>query len=190
MAESVVTRRKALIGGALVAGGALAGNVRLAGAASPSDDVRILNFVLQLEELEAGFYAAALDRGALRGKLREYADTVLAHERVHVAFLRDALGPKAAKRPKMAFGQAVSSEKRFVPAAISLEDTVVSAYNGQAANLSAAALGAAARIVSVEARHAAWIRAIAGKPPAADATDPIASEREVRAAIDKLGFLR
>jgi hypothetical protein len=51
-------------------------------------------------------------------------------------------------------------------------------------------LGAAARIVSVEARHAAWIRAIAGKPPAVDATDPIASEREVRAAVEKLGFLR
>ena len=190
MAEPFVTRRTALIGGALVAGSALAVGVRGAGAASPATDVRILNFVLRLEELEAGFYAAALDRGALRGELREFADTVIAHEREHVAFLRDALGAKAAARPKMAFGKAVTNERRFVTAAIALEDTVVSAYNGQATNLTPAALGAAAKIVSVEARHAAWIRAIAGKAPAADATDPVASERDVRAAIDKLGFLR
>ena len=44
--------------------------------------------------------------------------------------------------------------------AIALEELGVAAYNGQATNLSKPALQAAASIVSVNARHAAWIRAI------------------------------
>ena len=189
MTTQLVTRRAAVLGGALAVGGALIGGAR-AGAAPTRTDIRILNFVLRLEELEAGFYAAALDRGALRGELREFAEVAGAHEREHVAFLRGALGAKAVPRPKMRFGPAVTSQKRFVAAATTLEDTVVAAYNGQAANLGASTLAAAARIVSVEARHAAWIRAIAGKPPAVDATDPIATQSQVQAALDKLGFLR
>ena len=184
-----LTRRAAVLGGAAAVGGALAHGASPARAASATD-VRILNFVLRLEELEAGFYAAALDRGALRGELREFADVVGSHERQHVEFLRDALGAKAEPKPRMRFGGAVAGEKRFVAAATTLEDTVVAAYNGQAANLGAAALGAAARIVSVEARHAAWIRAIAGKPAAVDATDRPATEGEVSAAVERLGFLR
>jgi hypothetical protein len=190
MEQPMVTRRAALVGGAVVVGSALAGGATRGFAASGATDERILNFVLRLEELEAGFYAAALDRGALRGELREYAEIVLSHERAHVSLLRNALGAKAIARPRMRFGNAVANRKRFVAAAISLEDTVVAAYNGQAANLSATALGAAARIVSVEARHAAWIRAIAGRPPAEDPTDPILSDRQVQQAIEKLGFLR
>jgi hypothetical protein len=190
MTTPSVSRRTALVGGAFAVGGALAGGASLGRAASPATDVRILNLALQLEELEAGFYAAALDKGALRGELREFAEVVGSHEREHVAFLRDALGAKAGARPRMRFGAAVTSQKRFVAAATTLEDAVVAAYNGQAANLSTGALAAAAKIVSVEARHAAWIRAIAGKPPAVDATDPILTERQVLATIKKLGFLR
>jgi rubrerythrin len=185
----LITRRGVLLGGAVAVGGALVTTGGKATAATATD-VRILNFALQLEELESGFYAAALDRGALGNELREFAEVVVTHEREHVSFLRQALGAKAIAKPRMRFGAAVTNEKRFVAAATLIEDTVVSAYNGQAANLSSGVLGAAARIVSVEARHAAWIRAIAGKPPAVDATDPIASEREVRAAVEKLGFLR
>ena len=45
-----------------------------------------------------------------------------------------------------------------------LEDTAVAAYNGQAANHETKpTLKAAATIVSVEARHAAWIRDIVGE---------------------------
>lgn len=191
MTTPTLTRRATLLGGALVVGGGAALAAAGAASAAPSaQDIRILNFVLQLEEIEAGFYAAALDRGALRGELQEFATIVAAHEREHVGFLRDALGAKAQPKPKVQFGAAVTNRKRFVAAATTLEDTVVSAYNGQAANLGAAALGAAARIVSVEARHAAWIRAIAGQLPAEDPTDPIATEAQVRATIQKLGFLR
>jgi rubrerythrin len=190
MTESAVTRRAALVGGVAAVGGALAVGAGGGRAASPATDVRVLNFALKLEELEAGFYTAALDRGALRGELREFAEVVVVHEREHVALLRDVLGAKAAARPKMRFGAAVTNSKKFVAAATTLEDAVVAAYNGQAANVSPGVLAAAARIVSVEARHAAWIRAIAGKLPAVDATDPIRSAKQVQAVIDTLGFLR
>jgi len=171
-------------------GGALAAGASSGSAASPANDLRILNFALKLEELEAGFYAAAIDRGALRGEVREFAEVVVVHEREHVALLRKVLGAKAAARPTMRFGVAVTNPKKFVAAATALEDAVVAAYNGQAANVSPAVLAAAARIVSVEARHAAWIRAIAGKLPAVDPTDPILSAKQVEAAVNKLGFLR
>jgi len=71
-----------------------------------------------------------------------------------------------------------------------LEDTGVAAYNGQATNLTRGALAIAAKIVSVEGRHAAWIRTIAGKSPAADATDPALTEAQALAALRKTGFLR
>jgi hypothetical protein len=56
--------------------------------------------------------------------------------------------------------------------------------------LTTGGLRAAARIVSVEARHAAWIRDIAGRPPAAEPTDAAMSERQVRDALRKTGFLK
>jgi len=191
MPNTSVTRRGALVGGALVVGGVLAGRTEWAGAAAPSStDISILNFALRLEEVERGLYAAAVAGGALRGELREYSRVVLGHETQHVAFLRQVLGAKADPVPRMRFGAAATDEKKFVGAAIALEDAVVAAYNGQAANLSPAVLAAAAKIVSVEARHAAWIRAIAGEPPAQDPTDPLWTARQVEVAIGKLGFLR
>ena len=60
---------------------------------------------------------------------------------------------------------------KFIPTAISLESTSLGVYNGQAVKLTPKALAAAARVVSVEARHAAWARALAGKDPAPDAVD-------------------
>jgi ferritin-like protein len=187
-----VVRKAVAAGGAVLGGGVLlAGLPRLASSAtSPEQDVRVLNFALLLEELTAAFYADALAKGRLAGELRQFARTVGAHERAHVRFIRDALGAKARRRPTFDFGSATSDEDEFTAAAITLEDTGVAAYNGQAGNLTTGALQAAARIVSVEARHAAWIRDIAGKPPAAEPTDAAMSERQVRDALEKTGFLR
>jgi hypothetical protein len=187
-----VVRRAAAAVGALLGGGVLLGTMpRLASSApSPAQDVRVLNFALLLEELTAAFYEEALKRGRLRGELREYARIVGAHERSHVRFIRGALGGKARRRPAFDFGTATSDPGEFTAAAITLEDTGVAAYNGQAGNLTKGALRAAARIVSVEARHAAWIRDIAGRPPAAEPTDAAMSASQVRAALEKTGFLR
>ena len=57
-------------------------------------------------------------------------------------------------------------QESFLDAATLLENTGVAAYNGQAANLTKKSLAAAAAIVSVEGRHAAWISSLAGRDPA------------------------
>jgi hypothetical protein len=187
-----VVRKAAAAGGALLGGGLLlAGLPRsAASAASPEQDVRVLKFVLLLEQLTAAFYAEAVRLSRLTGEVRQYARTVFIHEQAHLSFIRRALGTKAPLPPTFDFGSATSRQDKFTSAAITLEDLSVAAYNGQAANLTKGALRAAARIVSVEARHAAWIRDIAGRPPAAEPTDAAMSERQVRAALEKTGFVR
>jgi len=57
--------------------------------------------------------------------------------------------------PKHDCGDATQGGHAFMEAAARLEQLAVAAYNGQPANVTAEVLVAAARIVSVEARHAA-----------------------------------
>ncbi len=90
----------------------------------------------------------------------------------------------------MEFGEATTDPEAFAAAAASLEDLAVAAYNGQAANLTDAGLQAAATVVSVDARHAAWVRAIAGRPPASQAVDAPLSLAEVEQRLDELGFIQ
>ena len=178
--------------GTLSLGAILAAGAPPAGVAAPSPelDVEVLNYALLLEELQTAFYERAVDRGRLRGELREFAEVVVGHEQEHVKLLRSALGQKARPIPRFDFGSAVTSPRRFAAAAQQLEDLGVAAYNGQAANLTRDALIAAARIVSVDARHAAWIRAIQGRPPARQATDPSSTRAEALAAVRKTGFVK
>jgi hypothetical protein len=190
--------RRRLLGRALTAGGTIvAGGVfvaalpRLAASApSPAQDAEILNFALLLEYIESAFFTEASVNGKLSAELLEFADIVRGHERAHVAFLRDALGSKARKRPKLEFGDATREPAAFTAAAVALQDLAVAAYNGQAANLTTGALEAAAKIVSVEARHAGWIRAIAGKNPAPKATEEPMTARQVTAAVNKTKWVK
>jgi Ferritin-like domain len=190
--RELFVKRALLAGGAVTVGAAGMGALpRLAASApSPAQDVRILNLVLLLEYVESGLYAGARERGALRGELRDYVNVVGGHERQHLAAVKGALGSKARKQPRLVFGNAITDPDAFVAAAIDLEDLSVAAYNGQATNLTKPTLAVAAKIVSVEARHAAWIRAIAGKPPAADATDPSLTAAQVLAKLQKTGWIR
>ena len=114
---------------------------------------------------------------------------VAGHERAHVAYLRKALGGRARARPAFSFGDATRSERRFLETAVLLENLGVAAYNGQAANLTTKALAAAAKIVSVEGRHAAWVSDLAGKEPAPRAADPGASAAAVVGSIRRTGFV-
>ena len=194
---SELTTRSELLQTALVTGGGIAvgGLViaalpDLAGSKpSAAQDVEILNFALLLEHVQAGLYADALRRGALNGELREFAEIVGAHERAHIAFIRKALGEKARKPPKLDFGDDTATAESFTDVAVKLEDLGVAAYNAQAPNLTKGALGAAARIVSVEARHASWIRAIAGVNPAPDASEPPVSAERVAATLKGSGYV-
>lgn len=185
-------RRGAVAGGALAAGGGVLGWRATTAAPSPSPtlDQKILNFALLLEYLQSAFYTEAVDGGALRGEVREFAEIVGGHEREHVEYLEQALGTRARKKPVFEFGSATTDQQKFVDTAVLLENIGVAAYNGQAANLTKKSLAAAAQIVSVEGRHAAWISALAGENPAPRAADPGATAGEVAARLRETGFIK
>jgi hypothetical protein len=187
------SRRSFLGTSTLVAAGAaalgLAGVAEAAGGLTSGDAV-LLNEALGLERLQAAMYAEAVGKGRLRGQLQDFARTVAGHEQVHMRYLTQLLGSRAAAAPRFDFKGATIDPKRFVESAILLEDLAVSAYNGIGPRLSDRALAAAGRIVSVDARHAAWIRAIDGRPPAQEATDPGKSPAEVARIVRGTGFVR
>ena len=156
--------RKAGLGaGALVAGGAFAGAMpALArGQAIPQSDIGILNFALVLEELEAAFYAEAVAKKRIGGaKTMRLAQVIANHEATHVRFLRQVLGAKAVAKPRFDFKGTTESRATFLATADVLENTGVQAYLGQVPNIkNKTVLLGAGRILPVEARHAAWVRA-------------------------------
>jgi len=186
--------RADLLRGAGAAAAAAAVGVAAAGrhgaaqaAPSAEQDRRVLQLLLLVEQTEAAFYEQAARGGALSGELAEFLEVVLDHERQHLAFLQEQLGSAAEPPPRFDFGQATRDPKQFAQTAARLEDIAVGAYNGQATNVSRGVLAAAARIVSVEARHAAWIRSIDGRDPAPDTTDTALGEDEVRQALREIG---
>lgn len=133
---------------------------------SAGTDKAILTFALLIERLQAAFYAEALRTAGLAGEPLQFAQVVGKEERAHVKALEAALGSAAGTSPRFKFGDAVSDHAKFLATAISLEETGLGVYNGQAVNLTPKTLAAVARVVSVEARHVAWARALAGKLPA------------------------
>jgi len=175
------------LGGATIAGADWIGVADAAGdRPSAAQDRAIFNFALLLEDLMSGLYATALARAGLRGELKRFAEVAGEHERDHASFIRQALGAHARPKARFRYGALTRNRSKFVPAAIQLEDLAVAAYNGQAANLTRPALGHAIRIVSVEGKHAAWIRAIADDEPAPRAADPGVDVAAVTAALKRL----
>ncbi len=191
--RTAITRGAAFRSAALAAGGALAAVSalgvadRLRAAPSSERDTQVLNLLLVVERAEAAFYTAALADAGLSGELEDYARAVLAHEREHVGYLEGALADTADPPPAFDFAAVTADPDAFARAAARLEDVAVGAYNGQAANVTPGAFLAAARIVSVEARHAAWIRSIRDGDPAPDAVDVPYDEARVRRELRALG---
>jgi Ferritin-like domain len=182
--------RAALAAGALAAGGFwLIGRAGSAASApSKAQDERIFNYALGLEYAQAAFYGQAVEEGALDGDLLEFAEEVGEQERRHVSYLQRALGEAALEEPSFDFRELVSDAERFGQSAFVLEESGVGAYIGQAANLTVAGVAAAAPIISVEARHAAWIRDILGENPAPRAADPARTVAQVQSALERAGF--
>jgi hypothetical protein len=195
-------RRGAVAGGTLIAGGVAIGGLPgiALGKPSASQDVDILNFALLLEYLESEFYVQAVANNALQPKVLEFARTVRDHELAHVEFLAKALGSKAIGKPTFDFGDTVKDNWKFLATATVLEDTGVTAYDGQGTRLTRTTLAAAATIVSVEARHAAWVRQImygaAGygnapyEYPAPSALQPYKTKDQVTEAVTATGFIK
>ena len=159
-----------------------------AAAPSKAQDAKILQLVLQLEYTQVAFYEQALKEASLNGELRAFATTALEHERAHLAAIKGALGAQAGKKPSFDFGDKTSSAGAYTRAAITLEDAAVAGYNGQATNLTKPTLAAAAKIVSVEARHAAWVRAIADEVAAPDPVDKPLTAPQVVQRLHAIGL--
>ena len=181
-------RTTALGGGALLAA-LVAPGAAEAQRRSRSRDKRIINFALTLELLQDSFYSEVERLGALRGDLATQAKVVGAHERAHVRAFRDVLGQDAVKRPRFNFRGATEDSERFQRTAVAFEDLAVAAYKGQAPNIrSAEYLVPALAIHTVEARHAAWIRRLAGVSPAENAFDEPLSRRRVERVVRATNF--
>ncbi len=186
-------------GGALVGGGLALGSlpIAFAGAAGglSKGDVKILNYALTLEYLEAAFYAEAVEKGKLTGNAAGFAKLVGAHEAAHVTALKGTLGSQAVKSPKFDFMGTTASNDTFLKTAMTLEDTGVSAYQGQATNIqSPQVLTAAGAILAVEARHASWVRDLIGHggdpSPAPEAFSKPMSMSAVLGAVKGTGFIK
>jgi Ferritin-like domain len=179
--------RAALAGGA---GAALALTAPSRAAAATKNDVAILNYALALEYLQSSFYTEAERRRALEGEARTAARVLGSVERAHVEALRKVLGRQAGKRPFFNFQGVTEKQDAFLRTAVAFEDLGTAAYKGQAHLIdSPAVLAAAISIHSVEARHAAWIRFLAGVTPASDALDEPKSKPQTLELVKATRFV-
>lgn len=126
-------------------------------------EVGVLNYVYALEQLQAAFYdqvtAGAYFSGAPADE-QAILNDIKSHEGIHRDFLRAGLGGAAIADLQFDFaGVNFIDRVSVLDAAKTLEDLGVAAYNGAGKLLTTPGnLLAAAKIASVEARHAAAIR--------------------------------
>jgi ferritin-like protein len=139
-----------------------------------SGDVGILNFAYALEQLEAAFYTIVIAvpyQGISAFEFARLKD-IRDHEIAHREFFKTALGSNAIPALTPAF-ESINffSRDSVLAASKSFEDLGVSAYNGAGSLISSPAyLTLAGKIVSVEARHAAFIRDLISPGSFADST--------------------
>ncbi len=162
-------KKAGLAGGAVMGGGAVVSALAPSAFAASQKgrppakfgkgDIGILNYALTLEYLEAAFYNGATAANmSLTPQVAAFLKTVTADENAHVAFLKKALGSKAAKEPKVNFAGANTNVATFMKTAAVLENTGVHAYLGQVLNIKTPAyVAAAGSILTIEARHASVI---------------------------------
>jgi hypothetical protein len=180
--------RKAVIGG-----GALAAALETPALAQPRNtakDIAILRFDLGLEYLQAAMYGEAERLGEVRPKTLEWSRVVGANERGHVRAIKGLLGPDAIESPSFNFRGVTEDDKVFTETAVAFEDLTAALLKTQAVQVdSRRILTALATLHSVEARHAAWIRHIAGIVPSADAFDEPTSKARVVKLVDSTHFV-
>ena len=139
-----------------------------------SGDTGILNYAYALEQLEAAFYTQVIASPYSGGSVAEMAliKDIRDHEIAHREFFKNALGSGAIQALEPDFSAVnFSSRDSVLSTAKAFEDLGVSAYNGAGKLIvKADYLVLAGKIVSVEARHAAYIRDIISNGTFADNT--------------------
>jgi hypothetical protein len=136
-----------------------------------TDPLDVLNYALILEYLEAEYYRQGNESGLLSGTEAEYLATIASDEVAHVAALTSTitqLGGTPVPAPAVDFGASFASREQMLETAYRFENSCMQGYLGAAPALATqpALLQAAAGIYGVEARHAALIGYLAGKPAA------------------------
>lgn len=139
-----------------------------------SGDVGILNYAFALEQLEAAFYTrvAQSPYAGISSMENALLTDIRDHEVAHREFFRNALGSAAIPNLEFNFSSIdFSSRNSVLATAKAFEDLGVSAYNGAGKLIvSPDYLTLAGKIVSVEARHAAYIRDLISNGSFADST--------------------
>jgi len=138
------------------------------------DDFGVLNYAYALEQLEAAFYVkvASAPPSSFTTAQKAYFQDIQFHEIAHREFLKNALSTAAIGSLEVDFSSIdFTSASSVLGAAQSFEDLGVAAYNGAGVRIkSDTYLVLAGKIVSVEARHAAYIRDIISNGTFADLT--------------------
>ncbi|MBC6111988.1 ferritin-like domain-containing protein [Pedobacter fastidiosus] len=136
------------------------------------DDFGVLNYAYALEQLEAAFYVkvASAPPSTFTTAQKAYFQDIQFHEVAHREFFKNALGTAAIGSLEVDFSSIdFTSATSVLGAAMAFEDLGVAAYNGAGVRIkSTDYLVLAGKIVSVEARHAAYIRDIISNGTFAD----------------------
>ena len=184
--------RRAAFGSAVLLG-ALAMPPAAAARRSRRLDTSILNFDLVFEYLQSSFYLSAVGAGTVKrmGPAQErWAQVLGAHEVAHVRILKKVLGSKATKKPFFDFRGVTENGPAFVKTAVAMEDLTTALLSGQAPRFANPKLVSAVfSLLTVEARHAAWARHIAGFRPVAAAFDEPKSLRQVGRVVASTRFI-
>ena len=145
------------------------------------NDLDILNFALTAEHLEGAFYKQALemfDENAFSAAgvspgFRANLAQIGQDEANHVTFLEAAItGAGGTPVQACTYNFGFKDVKSFVATSAALEGIGASAYLGAAPAVSSkAVLSAAAAILSVEARHSSFVRAVLNQIPNAQSLD-------------------
>ncbi|WP_316798318.1 ferritin-like domain-containing protein [Pedobacter frigidisoli] len=136
------------------------------------DDFGVLNYAYALEQLEAAFYVkvASAPPSTFTTAQKAYFQDIQFHEIAHREFFKNALSTAAIGSLEVDFSSIdFTSATSVLGAAMAFEDLGVAAYNGAGVRIkSTDYLVLAGKIVSVEARHAAYVRDIISNGSFAD----------------------